>query len=227
MKKEVCGLISNICSILNAKNIKETDDVDDIIEYLKWINLKTEYLFKNTVIDVPKKWLQSKITEFQYDKLKTQLHVEDMSIIENYYINKTYNGKTEYILDNDKTPTNEERYKLANILTFQKKHVVWADFGYNIGCEFKGKHPALIMKNIGDNLIVIPLSSEDLDDTKDYIVKVKKDYVFRLPKIDRWANTHRLMPISIRRIDFTSPHGDVKKEVIKDILEAIKLAGVK
>lgn len=38
--------------------------------------------------------------------------------------------------------------------------VIWVEFGYNIGEEFSGKHPAVVLKNGGKTLIVIPITSK-------------------------------------------------------------------
>lgn len=40
-----------------------------------------------------------------------------------------------------------------------RKAVVQVDFGYNVGTEFGGRHPAIILKNLKDSLIVIPYTS--------------------------------------------------------------------
>jgi mRNA-degrading endonuclease toxin of MazEF toxin-antitoxin module len=41
-------------------------------------------------------------------------------------------------------------------LVLIRGNVIWVEFGFNIGCEFGGKHPAIILKNIGEDLIVAP-----------------------------------------------------------------------
>ena len=46
-----------------------------------------------------------------------------------------------------------------NIL-FKRGNVVWINFGFNIGNEFGGIHPAIILKNLDTELFVVPLSSK-------------------------------------------------------------------
>lgn len=222
MKNLACNLLKNICIQLNIPSVSSGDDITEKINYLQWLNQKTTLIFCHNQINIPQSWIQSEITSFQYQYLKRYLSPDDMNIIDTYYIKKIYNNNEVYILDNTRIIAIDKKFRLAEILIFQKKHIVWVDFGYNIGSEFTGKHPALIVRNAGDNLIVIPLSSQPLDETKDYIVKVKKEHVYRLKKIDRWANVHRMMPISVKRIDFSSPHGDIKKEAYDEIVKAIK-----
>ena len=38
--------------------------------------------------------------------------------------------------------------------------VVWVEFGFNIGEEFSGRHPAVVLKNGGKTLLVIPITSK-------------------------------------------------------------------
>jgi len=64
------------------------------------------------------------------------------------------------------------------------------------GKEFGGKHPALILKNTGDSLIVVPLSSQSPASIKPY------------------------------HVNFFSPYGSVKGHVLNDIKNAIEVAGI-
>lgn len=208
---------------MGIKDAIELEKIEKIRDYLEWLNMKTDLIFNDKDIHIPKTWLPQKITSFAYEKINVGVR----GIIDQYYFKSTINGEDFYLLDYTKEPNAEEKYQIANILIFQKKHVVWVNFGENIGCEFSGKHPALILKNVGDNLIVIPLSSQEPVGKKDYHVEVKKDKLYNLPKIDRWANIHRIMPISIKRIDFTSPNGDVKKEILNEISKSIEKSGIK
>lgn len=89
--------------------------------------------------------------------------------------------------------------------------VIWVEFGYNIGEEFSGKHPAVVLKNGGKTLIVIPITSKQPTEKqmagKTYI-ELGKIYNFK--NIKRWVNIFNIMPISIERIDFNSKKGNIK-----------------
>lgn len=41
-------------------------------------------------------------------------------------------------------------------------NVVWIHFGLNVGCEFGGHHPAIIIRCMGDSVYVIPLDSGNI-----------------------------------------------------------------
>ena len=43
---------------------------------------------------------------------------------------------------------------------FKRGNVIWLDFGFNIGNEFGGVHPAVILKNFDNDLLVVPISSK-------------------------------------------------------------------
>ena len=103
-----------------------------------------------------------------------------------------------------------------------RKTVVWVDFGYNIGCEFGGRHPAIILKNFKDTLLVIPLSSK-APKTMDFSIKVPIVYGF--PPMDRWANVTRITQISLSRIHFHK-FGDVKPIIINEIRLKLMSCGI-
>lgn len=107
-------------------------------------------------------------------------------------------------------------------LVLIRKAVVWVDFGYNIGTEFGGRHPAIILKNLKNSLIVIPLSSQ-APKTMDYSVKVDKVYGF--PAMPRWANVTRITQVSLSRVHF-SKIGDVKPSILYDISNKLKSCGI-
>ena len=98
--------------------------------------------------------------------------------------------------------------------------VVWIEFGFNIGNEFGGRHPAIILRKTGSSIFVVPLSSQEPDDKKDYHVKVEKVYGFR--NMVRWTNVLKLQNVSIQRVDTTASIGNVKGYVLNDINNALK-----
>lgn len=218
-------LIKELETELKSYDLLDSDTNEKLVDFLQWTKSKSKLIFEKDTIDIPKEWLPNEINTFQYEKFTSQLEQDDMDLINKYYIKKTIADNIKILLTRDSEPSKEEKYKLSNLLIFQRKNVVWVEFGVNIGSEFSGKHPALILKNAGDNLIVIPLSSQEPLEKKDYHVKVNN--VYSLPKKIRWANIHRMTPISIFRIDFNSPHGTVNKPVMDAISEAINKCGVK
>lgn len=111
---------------------------------------------------------------------------------------------------------------ITRSLVLIRKAVIWVDFGYNIGTEFGGRHPAIILKNLKDSLIVIPLSSQ-MPKTMDYSVQVDKVYGF--PEMLRWANVTRITQVSLSRVHFEK-FGDVKPAVLKDIRAKLASCGI-
>ena len=110
----------------------------------------------------------------------------------------------------------------------KRGNVVWVDFGFNIGNEFGGMHPAVILKNFDNDLFVVPISSkkppeyikieQDLKDkkiTKDECQKRKEAIteIIELSKINgfrnmlRWARITRMKKISMLRVNFSGTIG--------------------
>ena len=123
-----------------------------------------------------------------------------------------------YIISVKKSIVPQEDIELImRSLVLIRKTVVGIDFGYNIGTEFGGRHPAIILKNLKDSLIVIPLSSQTPKNL-DYNVRVDKVYGF--PEIPRWANVTRITQVSLSRVHFEK-FGDVKPAILKEITEKL------
>ena len=99
--------------------------------------------------------------------------------------------------------------------------VVWVEFGFNIGEEFSGRHPAVVLKNGGKTLLVLPITSKQPTEkqlaSKTY-VELGKIYNFKPMK--RWVNIFNINPISIERIDFTKKKGNIKGIDLDNISKA-------
>ncbi len=99
--------------------------------------------------------------------------------------------------------TSEQKSKL------KRGQVVWIDFGFNIGKEFGGKHPALILRVTSNyqSLLVLPIDGDTEDENiinkrkkKGYWFEIK--YICGMKRMSRWANVHRITEISSIRVDF-------------------------
>lgn len=187
------------------------------INYLDWIVKKTDIICNEDILIIPKNVLPKKIAEFIVNKLSE----EDKTLVNRFYSKIDHN----YFLEESKDIDNESVVKLVKSLLLKRSYVVWVEFGFNIDEEFGGKHPALILKQTGNSLIVVPLSSQEPKEIKEYHVKIDKVYNYRT-KI-RWANVHRIRAISVLRVDFNSPVGDVKGSVMNNISAAIKESGIR
>lgn len=209
-----------LIAFIEHTDLTDSDDVSRTLGYLEWIDKKTKLIQNENDIIVPQTFLPTKITNYQYGKLNP----DEQTYIRGFY--RRIKQSDDFLtLDGTLTISNEDCLNLAKILVLIRGYVVWVEFGFNIGKEFGGKHPALILRVAGDNLIVVPLSSQTPDPIKDYHVKVDK--VYRFQPMTRWINIHRIRPIDLKRIDFTSTYGTVKGTVLNSISSAIQVAGVR
>lgn len=115
---------------------------------------------------------------------------------------------------------NESTYVCPDEEKLKRGVVVWIEFGFNIGNEFGGRHPAIILRKTGKSVFVVPLSSQKPDEPKKYHVKIDKVYGFK--NMERWTNVLKLQNVSIQRIDMSASIGNVKGDVLNKINEALK-----
>lgn len=129
------------------------------------------------------------------------------------------NTKTKIIKD-------EKIFVKPDNFELKRGKVVWVDFGFNIGEEFGGRHPAVILRVSGQKVFVMPLSSQQPDDPdKDMFVEVDKVYGFKPMK--RWINVLNMVGISIQRIDYSSNVGSVNGKVLDNISKSLRKVGIK
>lgn len=186
-------------------------------EYYKWTTLKTNLILDEKSFQIPPIALPNTIKKDTYQWLRP----EKQTVVSKYYCYDKETDKYIISVKKDSVP-NEDIEIIARSLVLIRKAVVWVDFGYNIGTEFGGRHPAIILKNLKDSLIVIPLSSQE-PKTMDYSVKVEKVYGY--PLMPRWANVTRITQVSLSRVHFEKI-GDVKPNVLKQISEKMKSCGI-
>lgn len=150
----------------------------------------------------------------QIDKLYSSTNLNDnegRKRTNNYY--QWVSKKTQYVIEEPAFVCDKED-KLT------RGSVVWIEFGFNIGNEFGGRHPAVILRKTGSSIFVVPLSSQEPDEKKEYHVKIEKVYGFK--SMVRWANVLKLQNVSIQRVDTTASIGNVKGQVLNDINNALK-----
>lgn len=104
----------------------------------------------------------------------------------------------------------------------QRGSVLWMEFGENIGQEFSGKHPGLVLKIGGETAIVIPLSSQTPTmDQKNSGIYAEVPHVYNFTSMTRWANVLNITALSIQRFHFEKV-GSVKGIVLDNVKEAMK-----
>jgi len=220
--------------LIKEKNIKKGK------LYFSWIDSKTEkvkiendekYLYNNLIKNTLNKY---DINEYIYDKSNKEIQ----SIIKNNYC---YDGK-KYKLHNENI-SNKEIFLLLKHIVLKRGNVVWIDFGFNIGNEFGGMHPGIILKNFENELLVLPLSSkkpkefkiieekynkneitiqecERLKEQVNEIVQLNKIFWFK--NMIRFGNITRIRKISILRLNFFGSIGSISGKDLNCISEKIK-----
>jgi mRNA-degrading endonuclease toxin of MazEF toxin-antitoxin module len=206
----------NLSNCIECVDDSNDDDVKRIKNLTLWIDKKLTIIQNENNLIIPSSFLPQSIDTYKFNKLEPQ----NQTITKKYYTqsNNSYRMNASVSLSND------EIYSLVSDLMLRRGNVVWVDFGFNIDVEFGGKHPALILKNTGKSLIVVPLSSQTPSNIKDYHVKINRVYGFK--NITRWVNILRIQPISLHRIDFHSNTGSVKGSVLNNIRTAINTVGI-
>lgn len=136
---------------------------------------------------------------------------------------RTYNyldwmhKKTKMVID-------EKNYVCLKNEDIKRGSVVWVEFGFNISCEFGGRHPAVVLRRTGNSIFVLPLSSQEPSHIKPYHVKIPKVYGFK--NMVRWCNVLKIQNVSIQRVDTSASIGNVKGQVLNDINAAIQLTHI-
>ena len=155
------------------RNFRKSLRVDKDIKrgklYFTWIKDKTEIIENekdeefayNNIIQFTLK--NYKIDKYTYERLDKKLR----NIVNDNYILKNNN----YIFNNMNI-NKDDVLLLARKVLFKRGNVVWIDFGFNIGNEFGGMHPAIILKNFNSEVFVLPISSKK---PKEFM-KIEQDY---------------------------------------------------
>lgn len=201
----------------NKINLEDPESIKLSGEYYKWTSLKTSLVLNEKNFRIPSSALPNTIkpSSFQW------LRADKQAVVSKYYRYDKSTNKYIISVKKDAVPPPDIEL-ITRSLVLIRKAVIWVDFGYNIGTEFGGRHPAIILKNLKDSLIVIPLSSQ-MPKTMDYSVQVDKVYGF--PEMLRWANVTRITQVSLSRVHFEK-FGDVKPAVLKDIRAKLASCGI-
>lgn len=193
--------------------------------YFTWLADKTEkvmnekdekYIYTNVLNNTLPNYV---ITQYTFNKSN--------KTIKNI-IKKNYNlRENKYTFSNSKISVDDVK-RLMKYVLFKRGNVIWLDFGFNIGNEFGGMHPAVILKNFDNDLFVVPISSkkppeylkieQDLKDKKinEAESQKRKDSIteiIELSKINgfrnmlRWARITRMQKISMLRVNFSGTIG--------------------
>ena len=222
------------------KSLNTENDLKRGKLYFTWIRDKTkkienekdiDYIYKNIVQYTLKNY---KIDKYNYERLNKQLK----NIVKNNYVLK----KNNYIFNNTNI-SKEDTMLLTKKVLLKRGNVVWIDFGFNIGNEFGGMHPAIILKNFDNEIFVLPISSkkpkeykkleqdyhnkkitlEECEKKKGQITEILQiDNIYRFKDMIRWANITRMKKVSILRLNFNGTIGKVDGKYLSMINEKIR-----
>ena len=222
------------------KSLNTENDLKRGKLYFTWIKDKTkkieneediDYIYKNIVQYTLKNY---KIDKYNYERLNKQLK----NIVKNNYALK----KNNYIFNNTNI-SKEDAMLLTKKVLLKRGNVVWIDFGFNIGNEFGGMHPAIILKNFDNEIFVLPISSkkpkeykkleqdyhnrkitlEECEKKKGQITEIVQiDNIYRFKDMIRWANITRMKKVSILRLNFNGTIGKVDGKYLSTINEKIR-----
>ncbi len=219
--RRILGVESNLevlsvtlSELIRNTNEKVVDDVDRTRMYLDWLARKTDYInSERKPLKIPNKAIPKSIDKIRFVKLPKP---------EQKFLSKFYSVEDKkFVLSSEKSLIDEkERERIARDLLLARGKVCWVDFGFNIGSEYGGRHPAIILKNYGNTLLVVPLTSQDPKKKRIYILEIP--FVFDFQKKKRWAIISSLTTISTHRVDFNGYFGRVKGEIINEIRERIQ-----
>lgn len=123
-----------------------------------------------------------------------------------------------YFILNDKKVGNDNNDEIL-----KKGNVVWMHYGENLGNEFSGFHPALILdvhKKSGD-VYVLPIDSGKKKGNSDYCVYINRIYGFK--DMPRYVNLYRAQWLSVKRIDFNNRVGHIDKKLLEEIICSLNL----
>lgn len=205
----------SISDIVHQTNKQNAGDVKRTNLYMDWIEKKSTYFtVEQNPLQIPDSIIPAQIDQFTFSKSKQDVQ----SVISGCYLHAS-NG-VDYVKNSSVMFSNGDKEILLKNIVFKRGSVVWVDFGFNIGCEFGGKHPAIILKNLGEALIVAPLSSNIPQTPRRADVIINN--VYGLPPRTRSTSVTRITPISIYRVDLNSPVGSVSSSDMRNISSAMK-----
>lgn len=237
MKKAYLGCLRKLRQF--RRTLTSNKDLKRGKLYFSWLEVKTEkiqnehddmYIYNNIVKSA---LINYKIDTFSYKRANKVLK----KVIDNNYI-----IKKSYRVFNNPNISFDDAMLIARKLLFRRGNVVWIDFGFNIGNEFGGMHPAIILKNFDREIFVVPVSSKkpieyekienDFEDGKisEEECKERKEKVTEVVQLDdiigfknmtRWANITRIRKVSLLRLNFYGSIGRIDGKYIAELSKKI------
>jgi len=176
---------------------------------MQWVQLKTDLVSNEQGYALPCSAVPGKVSVHDFFWLN-----EDKQALFRRYYRDDGSGFALAVRRQDIPPADKD--VIIHNTVLRRGCVVWVEFGYNIGVEFGGRHPAIILRNNRDSLLVAPLSSQvPSPATAAHNVAVCNVYGF--PKKTRYVNVLRIRWVSLLRVDMLGSFGSVKGSVLTEI----------
>jgi len=159
-------------------------------------------------------------------------------------IKANYTFKDNKYIFNNTNISIEDVKMLMKYVLFKRGNVVWIDFGFNVGNEFGGMHPAVILKNFEKDLFVVPISSkkpieyiriekelengkitlEECNRQKSELTEIiELENINSFKTMPRWARITRMKKVSILRLNFFGTIGTLDGKYMNSISDKICL----
>jgi len=207
---------SQLTNLYNAISPDDSDEIKRLSKYLDWQSTKNKlYIAEKQPLAIPQKIAKSTLSSWEYNQAS--------EVLRNYYYLDERNPKDSlrYIKKSGNIPDKHLRLILDK-LVLTPRAVVWVEFGFNIGNEFGGRHPAVIIKNFKGTYYVLPLSTKRKEDKLAIGHQIQIDAVYGFSKgLKRYIDVTRLMPISHHRIDLASSIGSVNRATFTEIKQGL------
>lgn len=139
-----------------------------------------------------------------------------------YDISKAY---LEWVRKKTLIVKEEKNFVVPDNAYLRRGGVFWAELGHNIGEEYGGHHPVLILKKGREKVIVVPISSKEptkaQKDSGHYVQLETLKGGFKDDR-QRWVNVLNTTPISMQRLEITGTTGFVGGKDLDNLKEAMK-----
>ena len=125
--------------------------------YFRWIYSKTDKIINEKDIN----YVYNNLVNFTLPDYNINLYTYNIlnSELKNV-IDANYSFDGRMFKFNNRNIKLKDSLLILRHIILRRGNVVWIDFGFNIGNEFGGMHPAVILKNLDSELFVLPLSSK-------------------------------------------------------------------
>ncbi|MGI6359970.1 MAG: type II toxin-antitoxin system PemK/MazF family toxin [Acholeplasmatales bacterium] len=197
----------------SALNLKTLDS------YFEWVELHSNLIIKEQMpFTVKEKNIPRSLTIDTYNYLcKYQSNILNIY----YYLNLDSN---KYVRNNN-VMNDQDATDIYCSLFLKPRNVVWINFGFNVGKEFGGKHPAIILKNLNNDVLIVAPVSTNINNKKSSgtVITFEANEMYSMPAYKkRFTDITRIIPVSVHRMDKNSRVGSVNSYKFNEVINKIK-----